>query len=216
MLFKGAQLCVLKFSMRENMIREKHCGILGGHFGYHKTLEQVKRFYHCLRMGVDFKRFVECCGPCQRYKGSTSNVGIYQPFLVPNYPWESINKDFVVGLPKTQRGYESVYVVVDRFSKMTYFIPCRTINDASHIAGLFFKEIVRIHGLPLTIVSDRDSKFIGNFWRTLWKTLGTNLTFSSTYHPQIDGKNEVLNRLLENVLRCPAKEHGQSCDLLLP
>ena len=95
--------------------------------------------------------------------------------------------DFVVGLPKTKLGMDSIYVVVDRFSKMSNFIPYKTTHDASYVAHLFFKEIVRIHGLPLSIVSDREKKLMAHFWKTLWKRLGTNISFSSTYHPQTDG-----------------------------
>ena len=91
--------------------------------------------------------------------------------------------DFVVGLPKTKSGMDSIYVVVDRFSKMIHFIPCKTTHDEIYVAHLFFKEIFRIHGLPLNIVSNRDSKFMGHFWQFLWKSLGTNLSFNSAYHP---------------------------------
>jgi len=98
---------------------------------------------------------------------------------------------------------------------MAHFIPCKKTNDATSIVVLFFKEIVRLLGFHISITSDRDSKFIGHFWRTLWKKLGTRLQFSSTYRPQTDEKTEVFNRSLGIFLRCSIGERLGQWDVVL-
>ena len=124
--------------------------------------------------------------------------------------------DFVLGLPRTRNGKDSIFVVVDRFSKMAHFIPCNKIDDASHVANLFCREILRLHGVPKTIVSDRNVKFLSYFWKTLCAKLGIKLLFSIAYHPQTDGQTEVTNRTLSTLLRVLIKKNIKEWEECLP
>ena len=121
-----------------------------------------------------------------------------------------------MGLPRTKKGKDSVFVVVVRFSKMAHFIPYHKSDDASHVADLFFREIVRLHGVPRTIVSDRNVKFMSYFWKTLWAKLGTKLLFSITCHPQTDVQTEVVNRTLSMLLRTMIKRNLNEWEDCLP
>jgi hypothetical protein len=201
--------------MRENLLKEKHSGGLARHFGHEKTFMQLNRLYYWLGMRIDVKKFVKKCRIFQHVKGIRQNTGLYQPLPVPERPWNTISMDFVLGMPRKQRGCDSIFMVVDRFLKMAHFIPCQKTNDATHIANLFFKEFVRLHGLPKSIVSNRDTKFVGHFWRTLWKKIGTKLSFRSSYHPQTDGQTEILNQSLGDLLRSLVAEHRRQWDQIL-
>jgi len=161
-------------------------------------------------MRRDVQRYCYKCIACLQAKSKTMSHGLYTPLPVACAYWEDISMDFVLGLPRSQRGFDSIFVVVDRFSKMAHFIPCHKIDDASNIYRIFLREVVRLHGLPTTIVSDRDPKFISHFWRTLWGRLGTKLNFSTSSHSQTNGQIEVVNRSLSTMLRAILKGNHKS------
>uniref|UniRef100_A0A2N9G4P9 Reverse transcriptase n=1 Tax=Fagus sylvatica TaxID=28930 RepID=A0A2N9G4P9_FAGSY len=215
-LFKANKLCIPRTSVRDFLVWELHAGGLAGHFGRDKTIEEVERQFYWPGLKRDVAKIIGHCRQCQLAKHRKQNVGLYTPLPVPDRPWQDVSMDFVLGLPRTLKKHDSIFVVVDRFSKMAHFIPCSKTSDASKIAQLYFDEIVKLYGLPKTIVSDRDVKFMSYFWKTLWHLVGTKLKFSAAYHPQTDGQTEVVNRSLGNLLRCLVGDHARTWDSILP
>lgn len=128
------------------------------------------------------------------------HYGLYTRLSIPNAPCVTISIDFVLCLPKI-RHKDSIVVVVERFSKIAHFIHCAKVNDVTQTADLFFKEVVHLHEMPKTIISDRDTKFLNYFWKTPWRKLDTKLLFSTTFHPQMDGKIKCISRSLSTLLR---------------
>jgi hypothetical protein len=186
-LFRANRLCIPVGSIHLLLIQKAHGGGLMGHFGAKKTEDVLVSHFFWPKMRRDVERFVARCTTCQKAKSHLNPHGLYMLLPVPSTPWADIFMDFVLGLPRTKRRRDSIFVVVDRFSKMAHFIPCHKSDNVVHIADLFFKEIVHLHGMTSTIVSDRDAKILSHFWRTLWNKLGIKLLFSTTCHPQTDG-----------------------------
>ncbi|KAL4017080.1 hypothetical protein IC575_024754 [Cucumis melo] len=155
--------------------------------------------------------FVSRCLVCQQVKAPRQRlVGLLQPLSVPGWKWESVWIDFITGLPKTLKGYTVIWVVVDRLTKSVHFVPGKSTYTASKWGQLYMMEIVRLHGVPVSIVSDRDAHFTSKFWKGLQLALGTRLDFSTTFHPQIDGQTERLNQILEDMLRAWVLEFSGS------
>ncbi|KAI3515986.1 hypothetical protein L1887_14893 [Cichorium endivia] len=213
-LFKGNRLCVPKHAIRELLVCEAHGGGLAGHFGVTKTLEVLKEHFFWPKMLGDVNNIVGKCVICHMAK-STFKPGLYTPLPVPIRPWEDVSMYFIVALPRTQRGKDAIMVVVDRFSKMAHVVGCHKTEDANNVDDLYYKEIVHLHGIPKTIVFDRDSKFLSYFWNTLWRKVGTKLLFSTSHHPQTDGQTEVTNRTLGTLLKALVSKTQKDWDVKL-
>ena len=172
------------------------------HEGIQKTLERIRRDFYWKGMKATIHELVQGCLVCQRNKWETLHpAGLLQPLPVPTQIWADISMDFVEALPKVL-GKSVLLVVVDRLSKYAHFIPLGHPYSAITVAHAFFTEVFRLHGLPESIVSDRDKVFQSLFWKELFRLSGSKLSFSSAYHPQSDGQTEVVNRTIEMYLRC--------------
>jgi hypothetical protein len=202
-LYYNSRVCIRNFGeYRLNIMHDCHDIPIAGHLGFQKTYIAIKRHYYWQGMKSDIKNYVERCLKCQVSKiEQVKNLGLLQPLGIPNLKFESISMDFIVGLPKTQAGYDSILVVVDRLTKIAHFIPMVSTVTASGVAELFMRNVLKFHGMPSEIISDRDRKFVSEFWTTLFKMCGTKIKMSTAYHPKIDGQTERTNRTLEDMLR---------------
>ena len=146
----------------------------------------------------DVVEYVALCDTCQRVKAEHQRpTGLLQPMKIPEWKWEKVGMNFIVGLPRTQRGYDSIWVIVDRLTKVAHFLPVKTTYTGPQLAALYMKRIVCLHGVPKRIVSDRGTQFTSHFWQQVHSSLGTKLNFSIAYHPQTNGQSERINHILE-------------------
>jgi hypothetical protein len=184
------------------MLSELHATPIAGHSGFTKTYDRVKRSFFWDGMKQDIRKFVVECEVCQHNKGETvKSPGTLQPLPIPPTIWKDISMEFITGLPKS--GNKSVImVVVDRLSKYAHFCALPHPFTASTVAQIFMDQVFKLHGMPHSIVSDRDPTFTSNFWQELFKLQDTQLHLNSAYHPQTDGQTEVLNKCLKTYLRC--------------
>jgi hypothetical protein len=192
---------VPRSSLKKNILAAVHDSPLAGHQGFFKTYRQVRERFSWKGLKKDVMRHINECVTCQQNKSEqTLPVGLLQPLPILEKKWESISMDFITGLPKAQ-GKDCIFVVVDRLTKFVHFFMIPTDYNAVQVAELFFREIFRLHGFPQSIVSDRDSRFINTFWQELFRLVGTELTSNTSYHPQTDGKTEIVNKWIEGYLR---------------
>ena len=158
--------------LKRRILEEAHKGNFTIHPGSSKMYHDLKRDYWWFGMKRDIAVYVSECAVCQQVKIEHQRPsGLLQPLEIPVWKWDSISMDFAVGLPRTQGGYDSIWVIVDRLTKSAHFLAVKTTYKASHLARLFTAEIVRLHGVPSSIVSDRDPKFTSRFRRAFQQTL---------------------------------------------
>lgn len=203
-------------SLRAQVMDCCHNSKLAGHFGHRKSLDLVSRSFWWPRQRAFVKRYVSTCDQCKRCKPSRHKpYGELRSLPVPSQPWTSIGMDFIVKLP-VSHGFDSIFVVIDRFTKMAYFIPCKETVDAKGVASLFIDNILRCHGLPSDITSDRGSVFLSKFWTRMMTLLEVNLNHSSSFHPQTNGQTERVNGVLEQYLRLYCNHQQDNWKELLP
>ena len=172
-----------------------------GHFGELRTGEYIRKWYWWPRMASDIHRFCKSCQPCQKSKASNQKpFGKLHSLPIPNKPWDSIGMDFVGPFPES-KGYNYLWVIICRMTSMVHLIPIHTRMKASELSWIYRREVVRLHGLPSSIVSDRDSKFTSKWWRELHRILGAKLLMSTSFHPQTDGQTERANRTVGQIFR---------------
>jgi len=202
MRFRG-RICVPNISdIREQILDECHKSKLAVHPGQMKMYQNLRKVYWWRGMKWSVVDYVNRCFQCQQIKAERRKpAGLLQPLPIPEWKWEHITMDFIVGLPRTQKGNDSVWVIVDRLTKTAHFLPVKTTHSMDHLATLYIQEIVRLHGVPVSITSDRDTRFTSRFWKSFQKALGTWLSFSTAYHPQTDGQTERTIQTLEDMLR---------------
>jgi hypothetical protein len=170
--------------MRNLALKEMHDVPYARHLGYQKKIIAVRSQFFWLGMKKDVADYITQCMECQKVKANHRHpVGLLQPLPIPENKWEVITMDFITGLPRTNKQHHSIMVVVDKLTKAAHFLHMKTTHTMANIADIFMKDFARLHGIPRTIVSDIDTKFTSNFWRGLFKVFGTNINFSTAYHP---------------------------------
>ena len=196
------QLYLPPGQFRDFILQECHDTRYSGHFGIKKTQELIQRDFFWPTLQQDVTSYVQTCEECQRNKASNQrSAGLLQPLEIPGQRWERVSMDFITHLPRTRAGYDTLLVIVDYITKMMILRPTHSTATAVDTARIFMDAVIRVHGVPQTIVSDRDTRFTSNFWREICRVMGTTLAMSSGFHPQTDGQTERANRSIEEMMR---------------
>ncbi|KAL4017223.1 hypothetical protein IC575_024901 [Cucumis melo] len=199
--------------VKTELLTEAYSSPFTMHPGSTKMYQDLRCVYWWRNMKREVADFVSRCLVCQQMKAPRQRpAGLLQPLSVLGWKWKSVSMNFITGLPRTLKGYTVIWIVVDRLTKSAHFFSGKSTYTASKWGQLYMTQIVRLHGVPVSIVSDRDARFTSKFWKGLQLALGTRLDFSIAFHPQTDGQTERLNQILEDMLRACVLEFSGSWD----
>ena len=188
-------------SVRLTILTHRHDSLLAGHPGIRKTRELIERDYWWPKMVQTITQYVLECDICQRAKSVRRKYsGLLHPLPIASQRWFSVTMDFITELPMCE-GFDTIMVVVDRHTKMAHFSPCHHSIDAEKTAVLYIDRIFRHHGIPGELITDRDVRFVSDFWQSFWAQLGADYKMSTGFHPQTDGQTERTNQALNQYLR---------------
>jgi len=193
---------VVPHSKVSEILRMHHASPLSGHLGIAKTFDLISRKYWFPHMRHTIQQFVQRCDICQRNKTERHPIrGLLEPLQIPVQKWNSISMDWISGLPTSSNQNDCILTIIDRLTHMTHLIPCKSTSTSSDVAQLLIQHVVRLHGVPRTIHSDRDTRLISRFWKELSRKLGIIHKYTTPYHPSSNGLVERMNRTVEQVLR---------------
>ncbi|GJZ98255.1 putative reverse transcriptase domain-containing protein [Tanacetum coccineum] len=202
---------------RSLVMHESHKSKYSIHPGSDKMYHDLKMLYWWPNMKAEIATYVSKCLTCAKVKAEHQRpFGLLVQPDIPEWKWEKITMDFITKLPKMAAGFDSIWVIVDRLTKSAHFLPMKETDSTEKLTRLYMKEIVARHGIPVSIISDRDSHFTSRVWQSLHKALGTQLNLSTVYHPQTDGQSERTIQTLEDMLRACVIDFENGWDRHLP
>ncbi len=212
------RLCVPDVpELKDKILGLAHRSKYSIHPGSTKMYKDLRRQFWWKGIKADVAKFVESCYTCQRVKAEHQKPpGLLQPLEIPVWKWEHLSMDFITDLPRSKKMHDAIWVVVDRLTKSAHFIGYSMKYSVEKLGKLYVENIVRFHGIPVSIVSDRDSRFRSGLWKSLQKAFGTEIKMSTTAHPQTDGQTERVNQVLEDMLRACVLDFGESWEDSLP
>jgi hypothetical protein len=215
--FKDRLVVPKKESLKKEILDKAHTSRYSIHPASTKTYHDLMQQFWWTRMKCKVARYVSECNTCRKVKADYMKPGgLLQPLSIPDWKWEDISMDFIVGLPLTAHKVDAIWMIFYCFTKYAHFIPVHTCFIAEKYVEIYIPRILCLHGFPKMIISDRGSSFVARFWEQLHASLGIHLIHSSTYHPQTDGQIERVNQILEDMLRACVMEYPASWGKNLP